>query len=85
MRKYILVAAAAALTSPALADGRAPTAEEASSLKSSLNSAGFSSWSKIEFDDGKWEVDDAVHADGKTYDVDLSKADLSIIKKELED
>jgi len=38
----------------------------------------------VEFDDGKWEIDNAVGADGKFYDVDLSPKDLSVIKKELD-
>jgi hypothetical protein len=68
----------------AMADGHAPTAEETTAVSAALTKAGFSKWSKIEFDDGKWEVDNAVGADGKVYDVDLSANDFSVIKKEID-
>lgn len=74
--------AAAALASPAFAD-RPATAEERATIGGILKSNGFTSWRKIEFDDGKFEVDDAVHADGRVYDVDIRGG--SIVKKELED
>lgn len=38
----------------------------------------------MEFDDGKFEVDDAKCSDGKTYDLDFD-ASFKLIKKELED
>jgi hypothetical protein len=69
----------------ALAGDRAPTEAEAAAIKDSLAKAGFSAWGKVEYDDGKWEVDDAIGADGKRYDVDLSASDYTILKKELED
>ena len=68
----------------ALADGRAPTAEESTAVGAALTEAGFSKWGKIEFDDGKWEVDNAVSGDGKVYDVDLNANDLSVLKKEID-
>ncbi|MBR2536621.1 MAG: PepSY domain-containing protein [Hyphomicrobium sp.] len=80
-------AAAAILTASSaavLADGRAPTAEEKATIETALKGQGFSTWGKIEFDDGKWEIDNAMHSDGKTYDVDLAKADLAVLKKELD-
>ncbi|MBA2125644.1 PepSY domain-containing protein [Hyphomicrobium methylovorum] len=68
----------------ALADkDRPPTAEETSAISSALTSAGYKSWGKVELDDGKWEVDDAIAADGKKYDVDLS-TDYKIIKQKLD-
>lgn len=88
MTKLFPVIAATAMlagfSGAALADGRAPTAEEQASIETALKGHGFSTWGKVEFDDGKWEVDNAKHADGKLYDVDLAKADLAILKKELE-
>ena len=69
----------------AMADGRAPTAEEKTSVENALKGHGFSTWGKVEFDDGKWEIDNAKHSDGKLYDVDLSKGELAVLKKELED
>lgn len=75
--------AAAPLASLAVANDRPPTAAEASELTTILNDAGFKSWKKIELDDGKWEVDNAVHQDGRVYDVDIR--DGKIVKKDLED
>lgn len=87
-----LMKAAAALTlamgfaaGAALADGRAPTPDETAAVSAALNKAGFTAWGKVELDDGKWEIDDAVGADGKRYDVDLSVTDYSIIKQKLDD
>jgi hypothetical protein len=83
----IIVACAvlAGLASSATASERAPTASESAAISSALNTLGYSSWGTIELDDGKWEVDNAVHTDGKVYDVDLRLSDLSVIKKDLED
>lgn len=79
-----ILASTAFIAGVAFAEGRPPTAEETSAVSAALTKAGFSKWSKIEFDDGKWEVDNAVGADGKMYDVDLSAGDLSVIKKEID-
>ena len=68
----------------AMADGRPPTAAEATAVGDALTKAGFTKWGKIEFDDGKWEIDDVIGADGKKWDVDLSASDFSIIKKEID-
>jgi hypothetical protein len=80
----VVLAATSFAAGIALADGRPPTAEETSAISAALTKEGFTKWRKIEFDDGKWEVDDAIGADGKQYDVDLSAKDLSIIKKEID-
>lgn len=85
---FTTIAAAAMLagmSGAVLADGRAPTAEEQASIETALKGQGFSAWGKVEFDDGKWEIDNAVHSDGKRYDVDLSKSDLAVLKKEIDD
>lgn len=58
------------LASTAFAD-RPPTASERQKLTKILRSNGFVSWKKIERDDGKWEVDDAVTRTGKVYDIDI--------------
>lgn len=88
MKRINLAAAALASTAllagVAFADGRAPTAEETTAVSAALTKAGFSKWGKVEFDDGKWEIDDAIHSDGKRYDVDLSAKDLSVIKQEID-
>jgi hypothetical protein len=73
------------VSAPALAGERAPTAEERAKIESSLTAAGFTAWKELELDDGKWEVDDAVGADGKTYDVELDPATFNILARELDD
>lgn len=78
------VAATSLVASVALADGRPPTAEETSAISAALTKEGFTKWGKVEFDDGKWEVDNAIGADGKQYDVDLSAKDFTVIKKEID-
>lgn len=62
---------------------RPPLKKQLPSL-AALTKAGFTKWGKVEFDDGKWEIDNAVGADGKTYDVDLSATDMSVIKQEID-
>jgi hypothetical protein len=88
MTRISLAAAILASTSLfagfAFADGRPPTPEETTSISEALTKAGFTKWGKIELDDGKWEVDDAIGADGKKYDVDLSIAGFAIIKKKID-
>lgn len=69
----------------AKAADRAPTAEEKSAVEGVLKTAGFKSWKKIELDDdGRWEVDDAIAADGKQYDVDIDAKTMKIVHQELE-
>lgn len=59
---------------------RAPTADERAKIEQVLRGQGFTTWKKIEFDDARvWELDDAVAADGKKYELDQS---LAIIKRE---
>jgi len=71
-----------AFAAPALADDRGPTADERGSVESALRAGGFTSWGRIELDDGrKWEVDDAIHSDGREYDVDLDLG-FKIIKRD---
>lgn len=64
----------------ALAD-RDPTPEERASIEEVLRAEGFTRWDDIEWDDdGYWEVDDAVGADGREYDLKLD-ANLAIIER----
>lgn len=60
-----------ALAPAALADGRWPTPSERAKITGVLKANGFTSWGEIERDDGKWEVDDAVHSSGRVYDIDI--------------
>lgn len=80
----LLACAAAALAATsATADDRLASAGERAEAASILSAAGFTSWRKIEVDDGKIEVDNARHADGRVYDVDIRGG--VIVKKDLED
>jgi hypothetical protein len=88
MQKIVVVAGslvlAATFAAPALADDRPATASERASVGSVLRANGYTSWQKIEFDrdDRKFEVDNARHANGGVYDVDIR--DGRIIKRERE-
>lgn len=75
-------AAAIFLAAPALAD-RDPTPEERTQIEEHLRSLGFTSWEEIEWDDdGYWEIDDAIHSDGREYDLHLAPNTLEVIKQE---
>lgn len=75
MRKLSIATALAISAMPiasvALAD-RPVSPEERQHVGEVLRAHGFVSWSKIERDDGRWEVDDAVTGSGKVYDVDIA-------------
>jgi hypothetical protein len=60
-------------TDAALAD-RSPTAEERTRIESVLRENGFMRWGEIEFDDGRWGVDDAITNDGQKFDLKLNDA-----------
>lgn len=49
-----------------------------------LHQMGFVSWDEIELDDGLWEVDDAVRADGSQWDIKLDPKTLEVVKRKLE-
>ncbi len=78
-----LAAAVALLASPALAD-RAPTPEERTAIEAKLKAEGFTRWESIELEDDEsvWEVDDAVAAGGREYDLDLKPGTLEILKRD---
>jgi len=86
---YHRIAAAAlalCLAQPALADDRAPTAEERSAIEASLKAAGYVSWEEIELDDGLWEVDDARKAGGgEDWDVKLDPATYAVVSERQDD
>lgn len=90
-RRAILVATLGLAALPALpvmsarADDRPPTAEERRQIEAALRRHGFVRWGKIELDDGRWEVDDAVREDGRKYELELSTVDFSIVKLERDD
>lgn len=82
-RQFPIVLAALAILIGAAGSAlaREPTAEERARIESVLRAEGFTRWDDIEFDDGKWEIDDAVDADGQTWDLDLDAA-LKVIRRE---
>src|SRR5260370_8801332 len=67
-------------TSSAVAD-RPVTQEESERLRAALKEQGCSGGKK-EVDDGKFEIERATCADGKTYDLDFDSS-FRLIKKEL--
>lgn len=77
---------ALSLSSPAIADDRPPTAEERTSIENSLRDAGYVSWEEIEFDDGRWEVDDARRAgDNREFDLKLDPQTFEIVIEDVDD
>jgi len=62
--QFLLVACVGLAPLTAHAD-RSPNQEERAKIEQTLRAQGFTSWSGIELDDGRWEVDDAIASDGK--------------------
>jgi hypothetical protein len=90
MQKFMTFLAASAISATALstatfADDRPATPAERGEIAGILKVNGFTSWRKVEFDrdDRKFEVDDARHANGRVYDVDIRGG--RIVKRDLED
>lgn len=77
---WALALSGLAPAAPAWAD-RPPTAEERTRIEAAIRAAGFKSWEEIELDDGVWEVDDAIDADGKEWDLKLDPKTMAIIKR----
>jgi len=75
-----LAVAAVLVASPARAD-REPNAEERTRIEAAVRAAGFQRWEEIEFDDGLWEVDDAIDASGKEWDLKLDPTSMDIVKR----
>jgi hypothetical protein len=84
MRGLLLISSAFVLlvTAPARAD-RSVTVNERGKLLPAIAAVGCSG-GKLEFDDGRYEVDNAKCKDGHTYDLKFD-AGFRLIKKELED
>jgi hypothetical protein len=83
MKKILLPFALVLTASPALAD-RAPTTEERAAIEAKLTAEGFTRWEGIELEDDEsvWEVDDAVAADGREYDLELRVGTLEIVERD---
>ena len=78
-----VLALAIGLASGAALGGRPVTDQERVQLVAALQAQGCSG-GKMKFDDGKFEVDDARCADGKTYDLDFDKS-FKLVKKNQDD
>jgi hypothetical protein len=76
-----IIAATVAL--PVHADDEAGP-EDRARIAEALRAPGYDSFEEVEFDDGVWEVDDAVGSDGREYDLELDPDTLEIIRKEPE-
>lgn len=74
---------ALALAGPAQADQRL-SADQAAKVATVLEKEGFASWKEIELDDGMIEVDDAIDASGKRFDLKLDPHSLAIVKRKAE-
>jgi len=72
---------AAMLALPVHADDEAGP-EDRARIAEALRAAGYESFEEVEFDDGVWEVDDAVGSDGREYDLELDPDTLEIIRIE---
>lgn len=71
--RAVLVALVAVTIAAGAAFGRPVTEEEKTKLASAVTAAGCTGGT-MEFDDGKFEVDDAICADGKKYDLDFDRS-----------
>ena len=70
-------------TGAALADEKLP-ADQLTKVEAMLKQEGFTKWKKIEMEDGMIEVDDAIDANGKEFDLKLDPTSLEIKKREAE-
>jgi hypothetical protein len=61
-----------------------PGPEDRARIVEALKRAGYQSFEEVEFDGGVWEVDDAVGADGREFDLELDPQTLEIIRREAE-
>ncbi|MCJ2036643.1 PepSY domain-containing protein [Methylobacterium sp. J-068] len=72
-----------ACTGSAFAD-RKPTPEEQTKIEAVLKQEGFTKWKKIEVEDDEIEVDDAIDANGKQFDLELDPKTFAIVKRKAE-
>lgn len=71
------------MTGSAFAD-RKPTPEEQTKIEAVLKQEGFTKWKKIEVEDDEIEVDDAIDANGKQFDLELDPKTFAIVKRKAE-
>lgn len=67
----------------ARADEKLPPDQQAK-VEAMLKQEGFTKWKEIELDDGMIEVDDAIDASGKQFDLKLDPKTLAIVKRKAE-
>lgn len=72
--------ALATMTGAALAD-RAPTPDELTKIEAVLKQEGFTAWKEIEVESDEIEVDDAVDAAGRKFDLELDPKTFAIVKR----
>ncbi|MGU3537822.1 PepSY domain-containing protein [Methylobacterium sp. A54F] len=77
------LALALPLSGAAYADEKLPPDQQAK-VEAMLKQEGFTKWKEIELDDGMIEVDDAVDAQGKQFDLKLDPKTLAIVKRKAE-
>jgi hypothetical protein len=65
------------------ADEKLPPDQQAK-VEAMLKQEGFTKWKEIELDDGMIEVDDAIDANGKQFDLHLDPKTLAIVKRKAE-
>ncbi|KQP88565.1 hypothetical protein ASF57_09560 [Methylobacterium sp. Leaf117] len=70
-------------TGSAFAD-RMPTPDEQTKIEAVLKQEGFTKWKKIEVEDDEIEVDDAIDANGKQFDLELDPKTFAIVKRKAE-
>ena len=71
------------LANAAQADEKLPPDQQAK-VEALLKQEGFTKWKEIELDDGMIEVDDAMDANGKKFDLKLDPKTLAIVKRKAE-
>jgi hypothetical protein len=83
MRRLLATLAVTTLTATGVLADRPVTEDERAKLVSILQAEGCTG-GEMEFDDGKFEIDDARCADGKEWDFEFDR-NYKLIKKELDD
>jgi hypothetical protein len=84
LRISALAAALSALPlTAAFALDRPPNVEEQIYISDALQFQGFTSWGEIEWDDGVWEVEDAIASDGQRHDIKLDQ-NFTLVSNEID-
>ncbi|WP_310351386.1 PepSY domain-containing protein [Methylobacterium sp. BE186] len=71
------------LAAGAMADEKL-SPDQQTKVEAMLKQQGFTKWKKIEMENGMIEVDDAIDANGKEFDLKLDPTSLEIKKREAE-